>query len=717
MKISQILDKIDEHQLFVPAFQREYVWKREDARRLISSLINEYPTGTMLTWETNSPPELKGKHLYDPRQGAIKLVLDGQQRITTLYMLIRGELPPYYTPEEITHDTRNLYINLETLELAYYARTRMETNPLWVNLTDIFKHTIRLRDIIRQIEARESLSGEREDIIEDNFHAVERILDREFVEQSIPVKASIKEAIDIFYIVNASGVNLTEAELALAQISGYWPKARERFKTKLHSLEKQGFVFGLDFIVYVLLGILHNSGSEMKKLHTSDNLEPMKEVWERLESHTLDYVMRLLKTHAYVDHTKEINSVYALVPIIVYVYNKGAQALSQHEISKVIKWFYYSQIRNRYVSQMPQKLDKDNSIVAKSATPFDDLTNILRSERPLEISKNEFVGVDVRNPLFHLMRWYFKSRQAICPNTGLSIRSDMGKAYKLHWDHIFPYDVLKKVGYGQDNRLKYALAQEITNRIILAEETTRHADEHDTTTFLSRIQRQYPGALQLQLIPQDPALWTVENFEAFLEERRSILAKELNGFLASITETKETAVEMSIEDLIGAGESSSLEFKRSMCWSYDEPQHRHKSAEIILKSIAAFSNGEGGTLLIGVNDDGEAVGLDSDYEHVKKKGQGEGDKDTFELHLRELVKHNFGVAFASTDLNIIFPTIDDKEICRVDIKKGRVPHYLEATVGKGGDKVKKFYVRSGNSSVEIGLTEISDYIQHRFHGA
>ena len=90
MQIYQILDKIDEYQLFVPAFQREYVWKKKDAKDLISSLVKEYPTGTMLTWETNNPPELKSKREYDERQGAIKLILDGQQRITTLYMMIRG---------------------------------------------------------------------------------------------------------------------------------------------------------------------------------------------------------------------------------------------------------------------------------------------------------------------------------------------------------------------------------------------------------------------------------------------------------------------------------------------------------------------------------------------------------------------------------------------------------------------------------------------------
>ena len=132
MKIYTILDKIDENQLFVPAFQREYVWKRDDAKSLIDSLIKEYPTGTMLTWETDQPPRLKGPHKHNAKQGAVRLLLDGQQRVTTLYMLIRGELPPYYTAAEIMVDPRRLYVNVDTLELAYYMKTKMEKNPLWL---------------------------------------------------------------------------------------------------------------------------------------------------------------------------------------------------------------------------------------------------------------------------------------------------------------------------------------------------------------------------------------------------------------------------------------------------------------------------------------------------------------------------------------------------------------------------------------------------------
>lgn len=282
MEIRQILDKIDENQLFVPAFQREYVWKRENARDLIASLIRSYPTGTMLTWETNDPPELKGSWKYDERQGTIKIILDGQQRITTLYMLVKGEIPPYYTKAEITHDPRGLYVNLKSLELQYFQKILMQNDPLWVNVTDIFQKNIKAKHIIRDLKNKGTeISDQEEDLIDDNFDLVEDVKKREFKEQNIPVKASLSEAINIFYIVNASGVNLTEAELALAQISGYWPKARERFKLKLAELKQEGFIFNLDFIIYCLLGILHNMGSDMRKLHSKDNLDNLKTTWDK----------------------------------------------------------------------------------------------------------------------------------------------------------------------------------------------------------------------------------------------------------------------------------------------------------------------------------------------------------------------------------------------------------------------------------------------------
>lgn len=713
MKISQIIDKIDEKHLFVPAFQREYVWKREDAKRLVSSLINEYPTGTMLTWETTNPPELKGDYVYEKNKGAVKLILDGQQRITTLYMLMTGNIPPYYNDKEIMHDIRGLYVNVETLSLEYYRKTIMDADPAWVDITKIFKGEIRTRDIVDAFEDKND--GERlprllQNKIDDNFESVKRIKEREFIEQVIPVKATIKEAIDIFYIVNSSGVNLTDAELALAQISGYWPKARERFKSKLDELKERGWVFNLDFVVYTLLATVHRQGSKMEKLHTEDNKEEIQKAWDKLENTVLDYTFNLLQSQAYVDHTSEINSVYALIPIITYVYLKPDHKLNEEEIKKVVKWFYYSQIRFRYISQLPQKLDRDLKIIEASANPFDELLNIIEEERSLEIKPTEFVGRDIRHPLFSLMRWYFKSKGAVCLGTGLQLRKNMGSKYQLERDHIFAYSILRDSEYyDMDDRLDYAQAQEITNRAILTSVENRSKSAKYADVYLSKVKERFPNALKLQSIPDDEELWKIENYKKFLQVRRELLSERLNHFLNNISITDESIKSnLDFHELIDAGESNLIEFKSTLRWNIREAKQDKFMEEVILKSIAAFSNAEGGKLIIGVADSGEVLGLQDDYESLR-----EANKDYFELHLRNLINNTYGKDFGTSNIKISFIELDDKEICVVDIKAGLKPLFINVT-NKHGQKQEKFYVRSGNTSQDLGMSETTEYVRTRF---
>lgn len=708
MKINQILDKIDAFQLFVPAFQREFVWKRDDAKKLINSILKDYPTGTMLTWETNDPPELKGDYTYNHNQGTVKLILDGQQRITTLYLLIKGEIPPYYTEHEIIYDVRGLYVNIQTLELEYYKKIMMSGNPFWIDITKILKNETNALQIIKAIKQQQEIDDEAQYLILDNISKIQQIQHKEFLEQTIPVKANIREAIDIFYIVNASGVNLTDAELALAQISGYWPDARERIKIKLFELEKEGWAFRLDFFMYVLLGCLHQVGSKMEKLHGQENLEPLKQAWHELESNTLDYVFNILKSHAYIDHTKEINSVYALVPIIVYAYRKGKSKMSETEIKKAVKWFYYSQVRNRYISQLPQKLDKDLNIIANEVNPFDKLLNLIEAERRLEISADEFIGVGVMHPLWALMNWYLKSKDAKCLTTGLSLRKNMGKKYSLEWDHIFPFSILKNNGYGWENRHKYSLAQEITNRAILTKTANRTKSNKEAKDYLTEVQMNFPKALELQSIPTDTRLWELENYEQFLQTRRKLLAAQLNEFLDKITTTFEEPLSMNIEELINQGENSILELKTTLRWDLKTNQVNKKLEEVILKTVAAFSNGEGGTLIIGVTDAGEIEGLHHDYATLNN-----GDKDKFEIHLRNLLNKEYGIDFSTNNLKISFPEIEEKEICLIEIKPGYKPLYTSIT-DSYGNKVEKFYVRSGNSSQEVPIFEITEFILKRF---
>jgi hypothetical protein len=467
-------------------------------------------------------------------------------------------------------------------------------------------------------------------------------------------------------------------------------------------------VLKLDFLVFALLGCLYHLGSDMRKLHGADNEERLRAAWDRLDSKVLDYVASVLRSRAYVDHTDEINSIYALVPIIVYCFDKPDGHLSETEIRKIVKWFYYSQIRYRYVSQLPQKLDRDLRILGTSASPFDDLLRVIEEERPLEITAGEFEGRAISHPLYPLMRWYFKSRNAICLTTGLAIRQAMGKRYQLENDHIFPYSRLKEAGYGKDNRVKYALAQEFTNRAILTQVANRMKSDKEADGYLQGVKERFPNALALQSIPDDPELWKIERYEDFLAARRKMLAAELNAFLAGLADTGETTAAVSIEELIAEGESDELEFKSSLRWDYQQQLSNKKLEEVILKAVAAFANSQGGTLLIGVDDAGAVLGLERDYAAL-----GNVDRDRFELHLRNLLNNAFGEAFTATRLKVAFPIIGETEICQIAISSAAKPLILTIS-DKNGQASQRFFVRNGNSSREMPMNEMHQYVTERF---
>lgn len=343
----------------------------------------------------------------------------------------------------------------------------------------------------------------------------------------------------------------------------------------------------------------------------------------------------------------------------------------------------------------------------RSDNPFDELLSVIKAECPLEISEEEFVGAGIGHPLFGLMLCYFKSKGAICLSTGVSIRNNIGKKYALERDHIFSQALLKKAGYDKSNKVKYKMTNEIANRAILSQDGNSKKSSDPAEDFLTQASEKFPQSLKLQNIPDDRELWKLENFEKFLEARREMLADALNDFLNGLVESVETTFETPLEELIADGESGDLEFKSSLRWCLRERRADKKMENAIMKSIAAFNNGEGGTLLIGVDDEGRVIGLEQDYSVL-------GDsKDDFELRLRELIKKNFRETFAANNIKIEFPEIEDKEICQIQIKRGLEPQYLELS-DKNGNKSKKFYVRSGNSSIEMPIDEASKYIRSRF---
>jgi len=191
-----------------------------------------------------------------------------------------------------------------------------------------------------------------------------------------------------------------------------------------------------------------------------------------------------------------------------------------------------------------------------------------------------------------------------------------------------------------------------------------------------------------------------------------ILSIILILYLLKILKLKARKINFDSEDtlfkLLNNDEGRYLEFKSSLRWDYRQNIANPELENVILKTIAAFGNSDGGTLLIGVDDDKNIIGLDKDYSSLKKYGA-----DFFEIYLRNILHKHMGVKYVTENLRISFHKFNDKEICKIEIFKANEPLYL--TLSKKGNVSEKFYVRSGNSSNELSsLKDINDYIFNRF---
>lgn len=166
----------------------------------------------------------------------------------------------------------------------------------------------------------------------------------------------------------------------------------------------------------------------------------------------------------------------------------------------------------------------------------------------------------------------------------------------------------------------------------------------------------------------------------------------------------------SVKKILEDDENRYLEFKSSLRWDYRQEKVNPELEKIIMKTIAAFGNTDGGMLIIGVDDDKNILGLDKDFQSLKKS-----DADYYEVHLRNLMHKMMGVKYVSKFIRTQFETFeDDNKVCKIKVLPANEPLYLKFK-NKNGQTEEKFFVRSGNSSHEIeSIAEINDYINTKF---
>jgi len=162
-----------------------------------------------------------------------------------------------------------------------------------------------------------------------------------------------------------------------------------------------------------------------------------------------------------------------------------------------------------------------------------------------------------------------------------------------------------------------------------------------------------------------------------------------------------TALEESLESLIKHGEGPKLEFKSTFRWDLKQDKVNKALEAMVLKTLAGFMNGQGGTLLIGVDDQGEIVGIDRDYETLKKKN-----RDGFELAIMTAVSLQMGPELCQ-NLHIMFHRLQGKDVCRILVSPSKKPVYLKLNGSP------RFYLRTGGSTRELNIQEAMAYISDR----
>ena len=699
MLVSEAISDIRTQNLVLPEFQREYVWSREQAKQLLVSLTRKYPVGGLLFWKTQEPPELKNIDSTPERLGTLQLILDGQQRLTTLYMLMTGEIPPYYKPQDITTDVRDLFYNLENGDFQYFQPVRMKDNPRWVRVTDCFDgHSVNVFNIAKMTVGEDETAFVQAQTYESNLSKLRGIRDVDLPVQVIPTEASLDDAIDVFDRLNSLGTKLTDAELALTHVTGKWPQARKTLKDKAFGLKEEGFEFDLTFLTRALVTTV-SEHALFEHIHNVQRPQ-LEEGWSRL-SNTLDYLTNILSSRAHIHSTRDMSSTNPLIPIVRFLSLHHGKFRAESSLRRALHWLYVAQVHQRYAGQTDSRLEHDVTIINREDSPWQSLLNQIVDQRGrIEILPDDFEGRGTGHPLYRMSFVLARASGSLDWFNGLSLTNTMAGTYGIHSHHIFPQSVLYSNGYSSNSHLDRQMVNAIANRAFLSGPTNISIGARLPEEYLPEVEERYPGALESQFIPMNPDLWKLHRYRDFLRSRRELLAAGINRLLGDLITEDEPAGARPLRELISMGEGINLEFKSTLQWDVTSRQQNKGLRDSVLKTIVAFMNTEGGTLLIGVEDSGHIFGIESDLSILRNS------PDRFLQVLNILVSERIGVQYTPNVVAKI-DSVEGKDICVVDVSRSTEPAFMSGQTGR------EFYMRVGNVTRALDPEQTLAYIEQR----
>jgi len=517
MDITTIVNHIDNGHIALPEFQRGYVWNRKQVRGLFESLYKRHPIGSLLVWATDSQSaKHKGETPLAP--GVVKLLLDGQQRITSLYGVIRGRAPAFFDGNIKTFT--GLRFNLESEEFAFF-QSKMKNDPLWIDVTDAVKGGV---DKVGVFVEKWLLDPALAPKLPEYTSRLARLIGitgiEMHAEEVTGVDKTLDVVVDIFNRVNSGGTKLSKGDLALAKICADWPEAREAMKKKAKEWTDAGYSFSLDWLLRSVNTVLTGE-AKFQFLHDK-SAEEIKQGLARA-GHQIDFCLNLINTRLGLDHDRVFFSPYA-VPVMVRYLEKRKESMPARELDKLLFWYVQTGIRGRFSAAVESTIDRNLEMISDGDDSLDRLLGELRlSYGSLRVLPDHFRGWNRGDRFYPVLYWLTRMGSARDWCSGMVLQAQLlGNASKLEMHHIFPKARLNKHG------CKRPEINALANFCFLTSECNRKIGDKLPEKYFPEIEEMHPGALASQWIPDDQKLWKLENYLKFLEARRALLAEAAN---------------------------------------------------------------------------------------------------------------------------------------------------------------------------------------------
>jgi hypothetical protein len=518
MKISTILDHIDSGHMALPEFQRGFVWNSDQVRKLFTSLYLRRPVGGLLVWATESKT---AAHRGDSplAAGVVNLLLDGQQRMTSLYGVVRGKPPKFFDGNHKAFTGLRFHLDTETFE--FYQPVKMKDEPLWIDVTELMKKgTAGLGEFVTRLSTQPALSAKVGQYV-GRLSCLLGVTDVDLhVEEVTGADKTLDVIVDIFNQVNSGGTKLSKGDLALAKICADWPEARNTMKAKLKEWAKADYHFNLDWLLRSVNTALTGE-AKFQFLHEK-SAEEIQDGLKRATKH-VDTSLNLIGGRLGLDHDQVFFGRFG-VPVMVRYLDRRSGTMNEKERDKLLFWFVQAGMWGRFSGSTESFIDQDLAALEGEDGGLDKLVEQLRLwHGGLRAEPGHFTGWSLGArfyPVLYLLTRMGESRDW---GTGIPLKSNLlGKMSRLEVHHIFPKSQLYK------RKFKRPEVNALANFCFLTKDTNLDISNRLPEEYFPEVEKAHPGALASQWIPTDLALWKIENFRAFLEARKALLAAELN---------------------------------------------------------------------------------------------------------------------------------------------------------------------------------------------